>query len=95
MSAAGVVMISRRGLFAGAAASTAAAASAQHPKLIAVSSSNGLRCTAKAAAVMKAGGDTLDAAVAGVNIQEIAPKDASVGYGGLLNEEGDVDLTPA
>ncbi len=41
---------------------------------------------------MKAGGDTLDAAVAGVNIQELDPEDASVGYGGLPNEEGDVEL---
>lgn len=86
-------MISRRSLFAGAAASSAAAAaSAQRPEFIAVSSSNGLRCTAKAAAVMQAGGDTLDAAVAGVNIQELDPEDTSVGYGGLPNEEGVVEL---
>ena len=33
-----------------------------------------------------------DAAVAGVNIQDIDPEDASAGYGGLLNEEGDMEL---
>ncbi len=85
-------MISRRKLFAGVAASSAVASSAQRPKFIAVSSSNGLDCTAKAVELMKAGGDTLDAAIAGVNIQELDPEDTSVGYGGLPNEEGDVEL---
>jgi len=36
--------------------------------------------------------DTLDAVVAGVNIVEDDPKDQSVGYGGLPNEEGVVEL---
>jgi N4-(beta-N-acetylglucosaminyl)-L-asparaginase len=34
----------------------------------------------------------LDAAVAGVNIQELDPEDSSVGYGGLPNEDGVVEL---
>ena len=84
-------MISRRKLFV-CAASPAVASSAQRPRFIAVSSSNGLDCTAKAVETMKAGGDTLDAAIAGVNIQELDPEDTSVGYGGLPNEEGDVEL---
>jgi N4-(beta-N-acetylglucosaminyl)-L-asparaginase len=42
--------------------------------------------------ILKAGGDTLDAVVAGVNINEEDPDDSSVGYGGLPNEEGVVEL---
>jgi N4-(beta-N-acetylglucosaminyl)-L-asparaginase len=41
---------------------------------------------------MKAGRDTLDAVIAGVNINEEDPDDNSVGYGGLPNEEGVVEL---
>jgi N4-(beta-N-acetylglucosaminyl)-L-asparaginase len=39
-----------------------------------------------------AGGDTLDAVIAGVNTQELDPTDNSVGLGGLPNEEGVVQL---
>jgi N4-(beta-N-acetylglucosaminyl)-L-asparaginase len=42
--------------------------------------------------ILKSGGDTLDAVVAGVNINEEDPADDSVGYGGLPNEEGVVEL---
>ena len=42
--------------------------------------------------MMKGGGDTLDAVIAGVNIVELDPNDTSVGYGGLPNEEGVVEL---
>ena len=38
------------------------------------------------------GTDTLDAAVEGVKIQELDPSDNSVGYGGLPNEDGVVQL---
>jgi N4-(beta-N-acetylglucosaminyl)-L-asparaginase len=38
------------------------------------------------------GTDTLDAAVEGVKIQELDPEDDSVGYGGLPNEDGVVQL---
>ncbi|MBI4603263.1 MAG: N(4)-(beta-N-acetylglucosaminyl)-L-asparaginase [Planctomycetes bacterium] len=58
----------------------------------AVSSGNGLRATARAVELVRQGADTLDAAVAGVNIVEEDPEDASVGYGGLPNEEGVVEL---
>jgi hypothetical protein len=34
-------------------------------------------------------GDTLDAVIAGVNIVEDDPRDNSVGYGGLPNEDGE------
>lgn len=42
--------------------------------------------------ILQRGGDTLDAVIAGVNIQEEDPDDDSVGYGGLPNEEGVVEL---
>jgi N4-(beta-N-acetylglucosaminyl)-L-asparaginase len=58
----------------------------------AVSSGNGLRATEKAMEVLKAGGDPLDAVIAGVNIVEDDPEDMSVGYGGLPNAEGVVEL---
>jgi N4-(beta-N-acetylglucosaminyl)-L-asparaginase len=57
-----------------------------------VSSANGVAAVTKAVEVMHAGGDTLDAVVAGVNIVELDPKDNSVGYAGLPNERGDVEL---
>jgi hypothetical protein len=59
---------------------------------LSVSSANGVAAVSKAVEVMQAGGDTLDAVIAGVNIVELDPKDNSVGYGGLLNERGDVEL---
>jgi N4-(beta-N-acetylglucosaminyl)-L-asparaginase len=58
----------------------------------AVSSSNGLRAVNRAVELMTGGTDTLDAAVEGVKIQELDPTDSSVGYGGLPNEEGVVQL---
>ncbi len=57
-----------------------------------VSSGNGIRATAKAMDVLRAGGDPLDAVIAGVNIVEDDPEDMSVGYGGLPNEDGVVEL---
>jgi N4-(beta-N-acetylglucosaminyl)-L-asparaginase len=62
------------------------------PKRIVISSANGLRACTKAMEMLKAGKDTLDAVIAGVNIVEEDPNDASVGYGGLPNEEGVVEL---
>ena len=62
------------------------------PKNIVISSANGVRACAKAMEVIKSGGDTLDAVIAGVNIQELDPNDTSVGYGGLPNEDGIVEL---
>lgn len=42
--------------------------------------------------ILGAGGDGLDAVIAGANIVELDPEDQSVGYGGLPNEEGVVQL---
>ncbi|MGH8573073.1 MAG: twin-arginine translocation signal domain-containing protein, partial [Gammaproteobacteria bacterium] len=58
----------------------------------AVSSSNGLRAVNRAMELVAGGTDTLDAAVEGVKIQELDPADNSVGYGGLPNEDGVVQL---
>ena len=43
-------------------------------------------------ALLKSGGDTLDAALAVVTKVEDDPNDDSVGYGGLPNEDGVVEL---
>ncbi len=59
---------------------------------ISVASGNGVAAVSKAVEMMRGGGDTLDAVIAGVNIVELDPKDNSVGYGGLPNERGDVEL---
>ena len=78
------------GLAGGAPLSSFAQSKGSRP--VVVSSANGLRANAKAMEMIRAGADTLDAVVAGVNIVEDDPKDMSVGYGGLPNEEGDVEL---
>jgi len=57
-----------------------------------VSSGNGIRATQKAMEILQSGGDPLDAVIAGVNIVEDDPDDMSVGYGGLPNEDGVVEL---
>src|SRR5215831_19691734 len=46
----------------------------------------------RAFALMTGGTDVLDALIAGVNIVELDPADTSVGYGGLPNAEGVVQL---
>ena len=62
------------------------------PRNIVISSANGVAACGKAMEVVKSGGDTLDAVIAGVNIVELDPNDTSVGYGGLPNEDGVVEL---
>src|ERR1022692_3541571 len=63
---------------------------------VVISSANrnggGVNCCAKALEVIKSGGDTLDAVIAGVNIVELDQNDTSVGYGGVPNEDGVVEL---
>jgi N4-(beta-N-acetylglucosaminyl)-L-asparaginase len=82
-------MTRRNLLVASAAAAQLRAAAAKN---IAISSENGLRACARAMEMLQKGEDTLDAAIAGVNINEEDPEDNSVGYGGLPNEEGVVEL---
>lgn len=57
-----------------------------------VSSSNGIRGVKVAYDKIVQGEDTLDAIIAGVNIQELDPDDQSVGLGGFPNEDGVVQL---
>ena len=59
---------------------------------VSVASANGLEAVAKAIEVVRGGGDTLDAVIQGVNIVELDPNDTSVGYGGLPNLDGVVQL---
>ena len=69
-------------------------------KPIVIASGNGNRfknggdvtCVQKAFGMMTSGADVLDSVVAGVNIVELDPLDDSVGYGGLPNAEGVVQL---
>src|SRR5689334_1147220 len=92
----------------GVVATPSMLAQAQAPRILAglatrpivISSANGnisrdaegLTCVAKAFKMITSGADVLDAIVAGVNIVELDPEDSSVGYGGLPNAEGVVQL---
>ena len=62
------------------------------PKMLVLASGNGLRATEKAMEFLRKREDPLDAVIAGVNIIEEDPEVMSVGYGGLPNEEGVVEL---
>ncbi len=59
---------------------------------VSIASGNGLRATSITRDMLKMGSDPLDAIVEGVKIIEDDPADNSVGYGGLPNEEGIVEL---
>lgn len=59
---------------------------------VSISSGNGLPAVARAHELMRDGADTALAVVAGVGIVEADPDDMSVGYGGLPNEDGMVQL---
>lgn len=61
---------------------------------VVISSVNGYHFGATEVAYQKLlqGADTLDAVIAGVNRNELDPNDMTVGYGGLPNEEGVVQL---
>lgn len=100
--------VTRRAFVAAGAAGTAVAAFGQGPTLllrspakpVVISSANGNRfknggdmtAVEKAYSMIVGGADVLDAVIAGVNIVELDPLDDSVGYGGLPNAEGVVQL---
>ena len=73
------ISLSRRAMMLGAAALPMArkAVAQARPTRVVISSANafngGINCCAKAMEAIKAGGDTLDAVVAGVNIVELDP----------------------
>jgi N4-(beta-N-acetylglucosaminyl)-L-asparaginase len=83
-----------RKAFAEADASVVAARpSATAPRPVVVASANGIRGVARAYdMITRQNADTLDAIIAGVNIEELDPEDQFVGLGGLPNEEGVVQL---
>jgi N4-(beta-N-acetylglucosaminyl)-L-asparaginase len=85
-------MLTRRNWFLTSAALSASAAQTSSGKEVVISSSNGLRACDRALEMIRGGADTLDAVVAGVTINEDDPEDSSVGYGGLPNEQGIVEL---
>lgn len=60
-----------------------------------VTSANGLEAAKVARGALLEGKDPLDAAIAGVNVAELDPDDVTVGYGGIPNEEGVVELDAA
>lgn len=98
----------RTGAAAGLLASKVGLASGQAPAVsrsrnaepVVIASANGhkfknggnLTCVEKAFTMMMQGADVLDALLAGVNIVELDPLDDSVGYGGLPNANGVVQL---
>jgi len=69
-------------------------------KPVVIASGNGHRfknggprtCVETAFRLLAGGADPLDAVIAGVNIVELDPEDTSVGYGGLPNADGVVQL---
>lgn len=70
----------------------AARAAVGRAKPVVIASANGLRGVQVAYDQLVRGTDTLDAIIAGVNIQELDPDDQSVGLGGLPNRDGVVQL---
>src|SRR5437764_8010344 len=88
--------LSRRKLLGTAAAAAALAQGGRGEQKpagpVAISSGNGLRAVELAVRRMQEGADPLDAAIAGVNIVGDDPADMTVGYGGVPNEEGVVQL---
>ena len=57
-----------------------------------IASANGLGAVSRAIEELSNGADTIDAIVRGVNLVEEDPNDTSVGYGGLPNQDGVVQL---
>lgn len=74
------------------AAQTAAPSPAPSSGYVIVTSANGFEGAKAARQALIMGMDPLDAAIAGVNIQELDPNDVTVGYGGIPNEDGVVQL---
>jgi N4-(beta-N-acetylglucosaminyl)-L-asparaginase len=97
----------RTGAAAAVAAATPTVMFGQAPAVVrraarplVISATNGNRdknggpvtCVQKAFQMITGGSDVLDALIAGVNIVELDPEDSSVGFGGLPNADGIVQL---
>src|SRR5262245_10078505 len=85
-----------RGATAAGVAATVATDALANPipvkRPIVIASANGLKAIARTMELLGNGSDTLDAAVEAVAIVEEDPNDMTVGYGGIPNEEGIVEL---
>src|SRR5437667_7051158 len=98
VAAAGIGTLASPGLLALAQAPQIQTKPRSKPVVVAAANGNkskdveGLTCVARAFKLITAGADVLEAVVAGVNIVELDPEDTSVGYGGLPNAEGVVQL---
>src|SRR5215471_9936766 len=98
LASAGLGALAGPGLLAAGQAPQIVTHSTTKPVVISAANGNkskdleGLTCVAKAFKLMMGGKEVLDAVVAGVNIVELDPEDTSVGYGGLPNAEGVVQL---
>jgi N4-(beta-N-acetylglucosaminyl)-L-asparaginase len=79
-------------VLAATGAASRAAAETGTPRSTAVASANGLEAVRVAVQRMDAGAAAVDAAVDGVHVVEADPDDVTVGYGGLPNAEGVVQL---
>lgn len=64
----------------------------QRIRPVAIASANGEAAVARAMEIIQGEGETMEAVVEGVNIVELDPEDMSVGYGGLPNFDGVVQL---
>jgi len=98
VAAAGIGTLASPGLLALAQAPQVQTKPRSKPVVVAAANGNkskdadGLSCVARAFQMITAGADVLDAVIAGVNIVELDPEDTSVGYGGLPNADGVVQL---
>src|ERR1051326_3356009 len=77
---------------AGAALASKRAGKAKAPTMLIPAAVKPLVISSANGNIFTNGSDVLDAVVAGVNIVELDPLDDSVGYGGLPNAEGVVQL---
>src|SRR6266851_1642045 len=95
-AAAGAAAAAREGVFAQAPAIITPGS--VKPAVISAANGNRYRnggtqtAVEKAFSMITAGADVLDAVIAGVSVVELDPEDTSVGYGGLPNADGVVQL---
>jgi N4-(beta-N-acetylglucosaminyl)-L-asparaginase len=99
-AAAGLAAALPRDVFGQATGQAPAVLAPKSARPVVISSANGnvfknggdVTCVQKAFTQITQGADVLDALIAGVNLVELDPEDDSVGYGGLPNAEGVVQL---